>query len=328
MNRWDDVKAQLQSIESEFSDVYEASARQTLNELSFADYWKEKLEKDRDQLRLRLKEKDDQIMQMLQERQEREMHIRELMKKTVDEKNIMTGQAQEIKKKIDEIENLHDALAREKEARGRFEQEIMHYEELHHSSECALNKKIDELTTSHAHLIEQHHSKTRALDELTVEKKQLIAQNNVLNKTIRELSLKPKKVREELDLLTRNVADHLRDLTTIASGAIQIVSSRFAVKSNIRTLLESVETSIDRMNASIDELLLLASMPEMHTQPTDINRFLNDIFVIIRTQAERNSIQCDLKLCDVLPSVLIDRELMTDCLISIIHNSIEALAGH
>ncbi|MCD8511808.1 MAG: PAS domain S-box protein [Bacillus sp. (in: Bacteria)] len=122
--------------------------------------------------------------------------------------------------------------------------------------------------------------------------------------------------------LAAGIAHEIRNPMTAIKGFIQLLNKEFPHRKNY---FEIIIDEISRIELIISELLFLAKPQEIKYERTDIHNLLDDVILLLETQAILNNVEIklDLKLSE--KEVIGERNQLKQVCINFMKNSIEAM---
>lgn len=127
----------------------------------------------------------------------------------------------------------------------------------------------------------------------------------------------------------RFIADashEMRTPLTILKGDVEVALNRPRTASEYRETLEMINQTADRMNALVEELLLLARADNdqypLHLQPLDLSEVLTDLVAKLQTRANNKNVELCLDTPLNLPMAG-DRDKLTRLFINLVDNAIK-----
>ena len=128
--------------------------------------------------------------------------------------------------------------------------------------------------------------------------------------------------------LASAVAHEVRNPLNAISMTAQRLDREFSPKENedkYRELTQMIKSESIRMNRIIEEFLKFAKPPKLNRQPTNIGKLLDEVTLLIKSQAEYHNIKVDKQYSDIGIWNL-DREQIKQVVLNLLLNGIEAMS--
>ena len=126
--------------------------------------------------------------------------------------------------------------------------------------------------------------------------------------------------------LAAGVAHEIRNPLSSIKGLATYFADKFAPESEDRNLARVMTGEVDRLNRVISELLEFARPTDLKRRPSDINDVLEHCLKLIQQDAAEKQIQIERRLTEALCPVFIDPDRLSQCLLNLYLNAIEAMA--
>jgi two-component system sensor histidine kinase HydH len=127
--------------------------------------------------------------------------------------------------------------------------------------------------------------------------------------------------------LASAVAHEVRNPLNAISMTAQRLDREFSPKENegkYRELTQMIKSESIRMNRIIEEFLKFAKPPKLNRQPTNIEQLLDEVTLLIKSQAEYHDIKVDKQYYEIGIWNL-DREQIKQVILNLLLNGIEAI---
>lgn len=328
MDNWLEVEKMIQNITAESQGTYIPEVEDTVDVLSIADYWKKRMHTERDMLRLKLKEREDTIVSLRERKNALEKHVQGLRNMLDRGQSATTDLEKENNKKNRTIETLETKLANMENAFRRIEKEMIKAENKRQKEEESFLRKIETMQEQQGNLIETIFLRDQTLVRLDNDKRKAMRQHTQDIKQLnRQMMIQKKKEimhRQNLEILAQKFTRQLRDTLTVVSGNIQLASARFKMQDGLKSIIESIENNVEQFTLALDEFGILSVSPEIYRVPVNINDVVQRAMNLMNERARAMGIKYEFRGEEYLPEVMIDQELMMDCLINIVRNAFEA----
>jgi|GEM_PF-1435161 len=122
--------------------------------------------------------------------------------------------------------------------------------------------------------------------------------------------------------LAAGAAHEIRNPLTSIRGFMQLLQARNA--NEHAEYYQIILNEIDRIDAIIHDLLLLARPSRVHRVPTDIAAIVDEVLLLHETQLERQSIQVERRIEPMGPALL-DPNMFRQLLLNLLINSVQAM---
>lgn len=126
--------------------------------------------------------------------------------------------------------------------------------------------------------------------------------------------------------LAATVAHDIKNPLAGISGALQVLAEDFPADSPRKEIAAEILNEIERLDASVKDLLVFARPPGLNVILTDINAVLEKIKYSLLPEATSLNVQINL-ISDNIPEVMIDPEQMEKALLNIAHSCISSMEG-
>jgi signal transduction histidine kinase len=113
-------------------------------------------------------------------------------------------------------------------------------------------------------------------------------------------------------------------LVGVASG-VDLLSKHLSGNSKAEAILEQIRTQVHRMESAIHDLLSYARPKEPLFVATDPGQLLDRLIGLVRPQAEAAGVRVRVRQPEALPRVRVDPELLTQALVNLALNAIQAM---
>jgi signal transduction histidine kinase len=113
-------------------------------------------------------------------------------------------------------------------------------------------------------------------------------------------------------------------LVGVASG-LDLLSKHLRGNSTAESILEQIRAQVRRMESAIHDLLSYARPKEPLFVLTDPGQILDRLLALVRPQAEAVGVRVELTRPETLPKVRVDPELLTQALVNLALNAIQAM---
>jgi two-component system sensor histidine kinase HydH len=146
---------------------------------------------------------------------------------------------------------------------------------------------------------------------------------------IRELEVKTQRV-EKLAMvgnLAAGIAHEIRNPLSSIKGYVTYFGSLFADNSENRKAATLMAEEVDRVNRVISELLEFARPSDLRFKEIDVRDLIDHSIQIVTHEAETIGIQITKIIESDLPRLLVDPDRLTQVLLNLYINAIQAMAG-
>ena len=125
--------------------------------------------------------------------------------------------------------------------------------------------------------------------------------------------------------LAAGVAHEIRNPLSSIKGLASYFGSKFSQGSEDKEAATVMVREVDRLNRVISELLEFARPSELKRRPTDLNALLDHSVRLVQQDAATRNIDIDVLTDPDVPWVSIDPDRMTQCLLNLYLNAIQAM---
>jgi signal transduction histidine kinase len=125
--------------------------------------------------------------------------------------------------------------------------------------------------------------------------------------------------------LASGIAHEIKNPLIGVSSGLDLLGKRGAVDGQTTTLVEQMREQVQRIEVAIRDLLSYARPKEPRVIATDLNRLADRVVRLVAPQAERAGVRVETRLSTVVSKVPVDPELMTQTLVNLALNGIQAM---
>ena len=126
--------------------------------------------------------------------------------------------------------------------------------------------------------------------------------------------------------LAAGVAHEIRNPLSSIKGLATYFGEKFEPQSEDRDLAQVMIQEVDRLNRVISELLEFARPAEIKRRPYDLNDLLRHCLQLVQQDASAKQIDIQGNFADELCQVAVDPDRMSQCILNLYLNAIEAMA--
>ncbi len=148
-----------------------------------------------------------------------------------------------------------------------------------------------------------------------------------------------KELREKQELLVQK--ERLASMGQLSAGVAHEINNpigtiilyshtlrkEFPEGDHRREDLEMIVSEAMRCKDIVRDLLNFARQSRVTKEPTDLKKLIKEVFSIIKPEAEVKNIKMDAQFDESVPTVMIDRIQISQVLVNIMKNSIDAISG-
>lgn len=142
-------------------------------------------------------------------------------------------------------------------------------------------------------------------------------------------SLEEKVERSErlasLGRMAAGIAHEIRNPLSSIKGFAQYFHKKFDSKSVDSNYASVMIKEVNRLNRVIQDLLNFAKPQELDLQPHDLGHIIHHSLKLIESDATEKGIQIRTEFDDKLPQTMVDRDMMTQALLNLFLNAVEAM---
>jgi signal transduction histidine kinase len=125
--------------------------------------------------------------------------------------------------------------------------------------------------------------------------------------------------------LASGIAHEIKNPLIGVSSGLDLLGKRVAVDEQGATLIGQMREQLSRIEAAIRDLLSYARPKEPRVIWTDLNRLADRVVRLVTPQAEQAGVRIETRLSAVVSRVQVDPELMTQTLVNLALNGIQAM---
>ncbi|MCP4632612.1 MAG: PAS domain S-box protein, partial [candidate division Zixibacteria bacterium] len=145
----------------------------------------------------------------------------------------------------------------------------------------------------------------------------------------REAELLEKLVQSEkmafIGTMAAGVAHEINNPLTVLSGMLQQLISKTPQDDPLHQKYFRMRKVSDRIGKTVDGLLLFSRQKKVRVEPTDINEFIYEMIELVKEKASFEGIELKMKLVPNLPKANIMREQISQVLINLMRNGLDAM---
>ncbi len=159
-----------------------------------------------------------------------------------------------------------------------------------------------------------------------------------LNEMLQELGA----ARAEVESLHREElrrSEHLATLGSLAAamaheiknplsgirGAMQVIQEQMPPGAEHREIIHEIIRQVDRLDATVKDLLTYARPPQPRKTPTDLNELLRSLVLFVSHESAAENVAMELDLDPALPSLPVDPELLKQAILNLMQNALQAM---
>ena len=156
--------------------------------------------------------------------------------------------------------------------------------------------------------------KARLLDRI-VESEELLRQNEKLS---------------ALGLLASEVAHEIRNPLTVLKMLYHSLGLKFPADDPRAEDVRIMGEKMDHLNAIVEQVLTFARNAEPQLQPTDVNKLINDLRILVRRKIAHQTVDLETRLAKALPQISADAPQLSQAFLNLTLNALEAMpdGGH
>lgn len=128
-----------------------------------------------------------------------------------------------------------------------------------------------------------------------------------------------------LGKLAAGVAHEIRNPLSSIKGMATFFADQFSEGSEAKAAAGVMVQEVDRLNRAVSELLDFSRPTDLNCQPTDLASLLNRSIQLVNQDAVNQNVTVDLDLADDICPVHIDPDRLTQCLLNLYLNAIQAM---
>ena len=151
--------------------------------------------------------------------------------------------------------------------------------------------------------------KARLLERI-VESEELLRQNEKLS---------------ALGLLAGEVAHEIRNPLTVLKMLYHSLGLEFPADDPRAEDVRIMGEKMDHLNTIVEQVLTFARNAEPQLQPTDVNKLINDLRVLVRRKTAQQKVELETRLANGLPRVRADGPQLSQVFLNLTLNALEAM---
>ena len=151
--------------------------------------------------------------------------------------------------------------------------------------------------------------KARLLERI-VESEELLRQNEKLS---------------ALGLLAGEVAHEIRNPLTVLKMLYHSLELKFTKNDPREEDVRIMGEKMDHLNNIVEQILTFARNAEPQFKPSDINKTIDDLRILVRQKIAQQNVQLDVQLSDNLPKVKADDQQLSQVFLNLTLNALEAM---
>jgi signal transduction histidine kinase len=202
------------------------------------------------------------------------------------------------------------------------------------------------LLTTYETAIQRNQELTEARQALELQKQVLARSNTELESSQRNLQAslaELQKMHADLRAVQLQLveAEKMRTIGRLAAGVAHEVKNPLAIlmrgldflsqsleqpDASLTTILKDMQDAIQRANAVIHGLLDFAAPNQLEAQPEDLNLLVHQALFFVKHPLTEHCIHTDLALTPDLPLCRLDRQKLTEVLVNLFDNAIQAMS--
>lgn len=130
-----------------------------------------------------------------------------------------------------------------------------------------------------------------------------------------------------LGTLVAGLAHEIKNPLSGIKGAAQLLARRMQEDHDVLTYTDVMIREVDRLSNLVEQLLGVGSRRSPTLVPVNIHKILRDVLDLMRPELDENDIKLRVEIDPSLPDVLGDPAQLTQVLLNIIKNALEAMSG-
>ena len=151
--------------------------------------------------------------------------------------------------------------------------------------------------------------KARLLDRI-VESEELLRQNEKLS---------------ALGLLAGEVAHEIRNPLTVLKMLYHSLGLEFPADDPRAEDVRIIGEKMDHLNTIVEQILTFARNAEPQLQPTDVNKLINDLRILVRRKIAQQKVELETRLAKALPQIRADAPQLSQVFLNLTLNALEAM---
>ncbi len=125
--------------------------------------------------------------------------------------------------------------------------------------------------------------------------------------------------------LATGIAHEIKNpLVGVASG-VDLLSKQIGTDLKSTTILKQIHAQVKRIESALTDLLSYASPKEPLLTWTEPKQLMERLIVLVRSQADAAGVRITERFADALPTIRVDPELLTQALVNLALNAIQAM---
>lgn len=130
-----------------------------------------------------------------------------------------------------------------------------------------------------------------------------------------------------LGTLVAGLAHEVRNPLAGIKGAAQLLAAQLTAQPELDEYTGVITREVNRLSALVEDLLTLGAPPKPRLAPLNVHRVIQDVIAVAQPDLARSGVQVQYGFDPSLPDVQGDDAQLSQVLLNVIRNAIEAMAG-
>tara|TARA_B100001971_G_scaffold37108_2_gene32076 strand:- start:2172 stop:3905 length:1734 start_codon:yes stop_codon:yes gene_type:complete len=128
-----------------------------------------------------------------------------------------------------------------------------------------------------------------------------------------------------LGLLAGEVAHEIRNPLTVLKMLYHSLGLEFPEKDPRAEDVRIMGEKMDHLNTIVEQILTFARNAEPQLQPTDVNKLIDDLRILVRRKTAQQNVEFEVRLAKALPQIQADAPQLSQVFLNLTLNALEAM---
>ncbi|MFQ5489783.1 MAG: protoglobin domain-containing protein [Phycisphaerae bacterium] len=128
----------------------------------------------------------------------------------------------------------------------------------------------------------------------------------------------------EIGQLAASLAHEIKNPLAGISGAIQVIGASLPANNQHRPIIDDILAQIDRVDATVKDLLLYARPPSPHRQAVQLNKLIGRVLSVLRTEPDVQHVRVEFNEANGQATAYADKGQLEQLLVNLILNAAQA----
>jgi len=129
-----------------------------------------------------------------------------------------------------------------------------------------------------------------------------------------------------LGSLAAAMAHEIKNPLAGIRGAMQVIQETMPPEAEHREIIHEIIRQVDRLDATVKDLLTYARPPQPRRAPTDLNELVRSLVLFLRHEVPSGAVTFETHLDPALPKLSTDPELLKQAILNLLQNAVQAMA--